>query len=562
MGQPADARLTPKLAREICERAGGAAVLEGSVASLGTQYVLGLRATNCRTGDVLDQEQMQAARKEDVLNALSQIGSKFRTRVGESLATVQMHSTPLPEATTPSLEALKAYSAGWKVLNTGGNLGGAVPQLKRALEIDPKFAMAYAALGAAYGFSSELALSAENNRKAYELRERASDAEKFFIDANYYLWVTGDMEKAQETCEQWVQTYPRDSMPLGFLGALVYPTFGKYEKAVDIDKKLVDFQPDFAIAYLQLAFNYSFLNRIDETEKVFKQAADRKLDIPELLLLRYDIAFLKGDKGWMEREVALAQKTPGAEDWIHLREGYVRAYSGQMQEAKRLAGRASEAALQASQRGRAALFEIPPALWEAFFGKASAARQSAMAALSISKERDVEYGAGFALALSGESKISQTLASDLEARFPEDTSAKLTYVPSIRALLALNRGEPLKAIELLKISVPCDLGTPLSGSPAYFGIFYSVYVRGLAFLAAHQGPEAAAEFQNIIDHRAIVASDPIGALAHLQLGRALVLSGDTGKAKAAYQDFLTLWKDADPGIPILEHAKAEYAALK
>jgi eukaryotic-like serine/threonine-protein kinase len=564
MSQPKDAPLTAQSAKEVCERVGSAAVLEGSIVSLGSQYVLGLRATNCRTGEVLDEEQAQAAKKEDVLSVLSQIAIKFRTKVGESLATVEKHSTPLAEATTPSLEALKAYTAGSKGLESGtvNNFASYVPHLKRAIEIDPKFAMAYAALGATYGFMSEATLAAESNRKAYELRNRASDAEKFFITANYYLWVTGDLEKAQETCEEWGQTYPRESNPLGFLGALIYPTFGRYDKAAEAAKKLVDLAPDFPVAYLQLAFNYSFLNRLEDSERILQQAADRKLDIPELLLLRYDIAFLKGDHPRMEKEVALAQKTPGAEAWIFLRQGFVQAYSGHLNESKKLAARASGMTKRTGERAKAALFEIPPALWDAFFGNALAARKGAVAALELSKDRDLEYGAGFALALSGESSVSQTLAKDLETRFPQDSSVRFTYVPSIRALLALNRHEPLKAIELLKGGVAFDLGTPLSGSPAYFGLFYSVYVRGLAFLQARQGTEAAAEFQKIIDNRVIVVSDPIGALAHLQLGRALLMSGDKAKAKAAYEDFLTLWKDADPDIPILLQARSEYARLQ
>jgi eukaryotic-like serine/threonine-protein kinase len=564
MSQPKDAPLTAQSAKEVCERVGSAAVLEGSIVSLGSQYVLGLRATNCRTGEVLDEEQAQAAKKEDVLSVLSQIAIKFRTKVGESLATVEKHSTPLAEATTPSLEALKAYTAGLKGLESGtvNNFASYVPHLKRAIEIDPKFAMAYAALGATYGFMSEATLSAESNRKAYELRNRASDSEKFFITANYYLWVTGDLEKAQDTCEEWVQTYPRESLPLGFLGALIYPTFGRYDKGVEVARKLVEIAPDFPVGYLQLAFNYSFLNRLDDTERVLQQAADRKLEIPDLLLLRYDIAFLKGDHPRMEKEVALAQKTAGAEASIFLRQGFVQAYSGHLKESKKLAKVASDMTKQNGERAKAGLFEIPPELWDAFFGNAVAAKKSATAALELSKDRDLEYGAGFALALSGESSLSQTLAKDLERRFPEDSSVRFTYVPSIRALLALNRHEPSKAIELLKAGIPYDLGTPLSGAPAYFGLFYSVYVRGLACLQAHQGTEAAVEFQKIIDNRVIVVSDPVGALAHLQLGRALLMSGDTAKAKAAYQNFLNLWKDADTDIPILQQARTEYARLQ
>jgi tetratricopeptide (TPR) repeat protein len=313
MGRPADARLTPDLAREICQRTAGSAVLDGSIASLGSQYVLGLRAKNCRTGDVLDEEQVQAARKEDVLSALGQVASQFRTRVGESLATVERHSTPLAEATTPSLEALKAFSGGWKVLKSGQTTGlpAAVPLFKRAIEIDPKFAMAYAALGLTYGFMSEPALSAESNSQAYQLRDRASDAERFFITATYHLQVTGDLEKAQQTCEAWAQTYPRDVMPPGLLGSMVYPTAGKYEKAVDAARKQIELDPDSPIGYLQLAFNNQFLGRLGEAENALQQASERKMEIPELLVQRYDVAFLKGDSGNGTRSRAWSGTTRG-----------------------------------------------------------------------------------------------------------------------------------------------------------------------------------------------------------------------------------------------------------
>jgi tetratricopeptide (TPR) repeat protein/predicted Ser/Thr protein kinase len=561
MGRPADARLTPELAREICERTASSAVLDGSINSLGSQYVLGMRAKNCRTGDVLDEEQVQAARKEDVLNALGQVVSQFRTRVGESLATVERHSTPLAEATTPSLDALKAFSGGWKVLNSGTGLAAAVPLFKRAIEIDPKFAMAYAALGLSYGFMSEPALSAESNSQAYRLRDRASDAEKFFITATYHLQVTGDLEKAQQTCEAWAQTYPRDVLPPGLLGAMVYPTAGKYEKGVDAAKKQIELDPDSPIGYLQLAFNNQFLDRVSEADNALHRAAERKLEIPELLVQRYDVAFLKGDRAGMEREGALGEGKPGAELIVD-REGFVLAHSGHLRQARGMARRAADLALKTAQREKAALFGTGAALWEALFGNAREARRSAAAALELSKNRDVEYGVAFALALSGESSRSQALADDLEKRFPEDTEVRFGYLPPIRALLALTHGEPSKAIELLQIGVPYDLGAPLCIAPAFIGPLYPVYVRGQAFLAAHQGAEAATEFQKILDHRGIVVSDPIGALARLQLGRAFALSGDRTKAKTAYQNFLTLWKDADPDIPILKQAKAEYARLQ
>jgi tetratricopeptide (TPR) repeat protein len=559
MGQKADARLTPQIALEICERTGSAAVLDGSIASLGSKYVLGLRAKNCRTGVVLDEEQVQAARKEDALDVLSQIAIKFRTKVGESLATVKQHNTPLEEATTSALEALKAYSAAWKHLTTDHDLAAAVPLFQRAIEIDSKFAVAYASLGFTYGLLGQPALSAESNQKAYELRDRASDREKFYITATYETQVTGNLERALQACELWVQAYPRERPPRGILGAFVYPTLGKYEKGVEVDRQLVEIDPDFPIGYLQLAFNTQFAGRVDEAEKVLHRASERKLEIPELAVQRYDIAFLKGDRAAMDREATLAQSA--ADDLVYNRQGFVLAYSGRLKEAKLMSQRSVDLNQEPDQRGKKALFEIGPALWDAFFGNVPAARKSAGAAADLSMDRDVEYGAAFALALSGESFRSRALAKDLETRFPEDTAVNFFYLPAIRALLELSGGEPSKAIDLLQVYRPYDRGIPPSIAPAFFGAFYTIYVRGLAYLAAHQGPQAAAEFQKILDGRAIVVSDPIGALAHLQLGRALALSGDKAKAKTAYQDFLTLWKDADADIPILKQAKAEYAQL-
>src|SRR5262249_39665473 len=527
----------------------------------GSQYVLGLRAKNCRTGEILDQEQAQADKIEDVMGALSQIAIKFRTKVGESLATVKQHGTPLEEASTASLEALKAYSAGMKHLLLDNKLSEGVPLFLRAIEIDPKFAMAYASLGFTYGLLGQPSLSAENNKKAYELRDRASDRERFFIAATYETQVTGDLEQALKTCELWMQTYPREKPPHGILGAFVYPTLGKYDKGVDVAKQLVELDPNFPVGYLQAAFNSQFAGRLEEAEKILQQAQQRKLEIPELLIQRYDLAFLKGDKAWMNREVALGEKEPGAEDMIADRQAFVWAYSGQLNKAKSLAQRASDLSAQPDQRGRKALIEIGPALWEGFFGNKSAAKTRALEAANLSKDRDVEYGAAFALALAGESERSQTLAKDLDMRFPEDSAVQSMYLPPIRALTALNAGTPSKALDLLRASLPYDRGLPPSAAPFFIGPLYTTYVRGLAYLSAHRGPEAAAEYQKIIDARTIVVSDPVGALAYLQLGRALVLSADKVKAKIAYQQFLTLWKDADPDIPVFIQAKKEFAAL-
>jgi serine/threonine protein kinase/tetratricopeptide (TPR) repeat protein len=555
MSQPADARLTPELARDICVRTGSAAVLDGSIASLGTQYVLGLRARSCNTGDVLDEEQVQAARKEDVLNALSQVASKFRTRVGESLATVEKHDIPLEEATTSSLEALKVYSTAWKVHSTAGP-GPSIPLFKRATEIDPRFAVAYSFLGRSYGDIGESALSAENTTKAYRLRDRASDTEKFFIMATYYQQVTGNLEKARETYELWEQAYPREIRAPSLLSGAIYPVFGEYEKAIEAAKRSIGIDPDFPFPYVDLATAYQLLDRLPEAEATFQRASERKVDIPDFLVQRYDLAFLRDDQAGMEKLVALSKKF-GTEDSMSNHEAFVLAYSGHMDQARMMSRKAADLSLQPGQRETAALYQAAAAVREAFFGNVADARRIATVALELSKARDVQYGAAFALALSGDSSRALTLANDLEKRFPEDTSVRSSYLPVLRALL-----DPAKAIEALRVATPNELGVPLSWYDGTFGQLYPVYVRGLAYLASHQGAEAAAEFQKILDHRGIVATDPIGALARLQLGRAFVLSGDKTKARAAYQDFLTLWKDADPDVPILKQAKTEYAKLQ
>jgi len=564
MGQPADARLTPEIAREVCERTGSAAVLNGSIASLGSQYVVELRAVECHTGDVLAEEQVQAARKEDVLNALSRIATKFRGRVGESLRTVEKHDAPLAEATTPSLEALKAYSAGWKVLSLTGS-AAAVPVFERAIEIDPKFAMAYAWLGQLYSDIGESTLAAENIAKAYQLRDRTSDTERFFITASYYMWVTGNLDKAQQTYELWVQSYPRALAPHGFLSGTSSVARGNYEKSVDEAKIAIGLDPDVAMIYSNVALSYVALERIDEAENSLRRASERKLEMPDFFVQRYIIAFLNGDSAGMEREVGQARERPGMEDWMSNAEGFVLAYSGHLEEARKMSRRSADLAREAERRETEAFYETDAALREALFGNASTARKRSVAALGLSNSRDVEYGVAFAQAVSGDSSRSRMLTDDLTRRFPEDTKVRFIFTPTLLALLALNHNEPSKAVELLQTAVPYETGILSSGGSEQLygaGNLYPAYVRGEAYLAAHRGAEAAVEFQKILDHRGIVISDPIGALAHLQLGRAYVLIADKDKARIAYKDFLTLWKDADPDIPILKEAKAEYARLR
>jgi serine/threonine protein kinase/tetratricopeptide (TPR) repeat protein len=565
MGQPKEARLTPELAQQVCERTASATVLEGSIASLGSQYVLGLRARNCNTGNILDSEQIQAAKREDVLNSLSAIIRTLRTRLGESRATVEQHSTPLADATTPSLEALKAYSTALKVLVSSANVPAAVPFFRRAVEIDPQFAMAYASLGLAYSSIGESVLSAQNTAKAWQLRDRVSDREKFFIDFTYNRQVLGNLEKAYQTLELWFQTYPRGGSPanpLEFLGGLSTNGTGRFETAIEADRKVLAAAPDSGLVYGGLAQSYFLTDRFSEAESTLQRASERKLEDPALLTIRYNIANLQGDKDQMDRIVTLAKGKPGLEHTMAHAQALGLARSGQLKLARQSSSRAMDQALQEGGRESAASYQAARAVWEAACGNAAEAKTNATAALALSKGRDVEYAAGLALALSGGSSQSQPLADDLEKRFPEDTFAKFTYVPVLRALSALEHGKPTQSVERLQIALPYELAVNgLNFNHFYLGGLHSAYVRGEALMAAHQYAEATAEFQKILDHRGIVGADPIGALAHLQLGRAFVLSGDKIKAKAAYQDFLTLWKDADSDNPIVVQAKTEYARL-
>jgi serine/threonine protein kinase/tetratricopeptide (TPR) repeat protein len=563
MGQPKDARLIPEIAQQICERTAGAAILEGSIAGLGNQYVLGLRARNCTTGSVLDQEQIQAARREDVLNSLSQIASKFRTRMGESLSTVEKHSTPLAQATTSSLEALKAYSTGMKVVVSSGT-AASVPFFRRATEIDPKFALAYAQLGVSYSGIGESVLSAESTTKAWQLRDRVSDQEKFFIDFTYDRQVTGNLEKAYQTLELWFQTYPRGENPSarGFLGGLATPGTGRYERAIEMNQKRIAETPDEALGYSGLASDYFFLDRFAEAASTLQSASARKLETPDLLVLRYNIAVLKGDQAEMDRVAGVARGKRRAEHWMAHEEALALAHSGHLQAARRSSNRAVDSALQAGDRETAAGYQAARAVWEAAYGDAAEGKKNAMASLELSKGRDVQYAAGLALALAEDLPRSEALAGDLERNFPEDTFTKFTYVPVLRALAALGQGKPADSVDRLQTALQYELAVNgLNFNHFYLGGLHSAYVRGEALLASRRYAEAAAEFQKILDHRGIVGADPIGALAHVQLGRAFALSGDKTKAKAAYEAFFALWKDADPTIPILKSAKTEYARL-
>jgi len=398
----------------------------------------------------------------------------------------------------------------------------------------------------------------------YQLRNRASDEEKFSIAASYDKQVTGNLEQVEQTCELWIQSYPRALVPHSFLSGNISVNRGNYEKSIDEAGIAIGLDPDVSITHSNLALSYVASGRIDEAEGVLRRASERKLEIPDFAIQRYAIAFLKRDLAGMDREAAQVRGKPGAEDWMSNAESFVLAYSGRLEEARKMSRRAVDLAQAEERRETEAYYEADAALREALFGNASIARQRAIAALGLSNGRDVEYAAAFALAASGDPSRPQSLANDLSKRFPEDTKVRFTYAPTLRALLALNHGEPSEAVELLQTAIPYEDGIQSSGGSEQLlgaGNLYPAYVRGQAYLAARQGREAAVEFQKILDHRGIVVSDPIGALAHLQLGRAYVLAGEKDKARAAYKDLLTLWKDADRDIPILKQAQAEYAKL-
>lgn len=560
MGQPANAHLTPAIAKEICERTGSAAVLEGSIAPLGSEYVLALRARSCSGGNVLREEQVEAKRKEDVLAALGKMSSEFRKHLGETRDTIEKYDTPLAEASTPSLEALKSYSMGLKVIHSAGS-AVAAPFFQNAVEIDPNFALAHAFLGRMYGDLGEFERSAASTTRAYELRERASDRERFLISASYEMQVTGNLEKAQQVVEAWQRSYPRDPIPHSFLSGIIYPALGKYELAAEQGSKVIELDPDFPIGYSIYAFALAELERVREADDTLRRAAARGLEIPEITVQRYDFAFLRGDEAGLQQIALEAKPQSDAEAWIADHEAFVAAYHGRMHEAHRLSEHAVALTQQVAEHERAAQFEAGEAVRQALLGNSAAARQSATAALHISHDRDVEYGAALAFAMSRDLPRAQILLSDLETRFPEDTSVKFSYSPSLRALLALQRNAPAKAVEELQVASNYELGSPRSSQHAFFGALYPIYIRGQAYLSEKDGAAARAEFQKIIDHPGIVVSDSIGALAHLQQARACALSNDNAAAKAEYQKFFILWKDADPGLDILKQAKSEFAKL-
>ncbi len=556
MGQPPDARLTPGVARQLCARTGSAAVLDGSIAKLGTQYVLGLKAVSCRSGDSLAEVQVTANGKEQVLKALANATTSLRIRLGESLGTVEKFNAPIEQVTTPSLEALQAYSLGRTMINKQDE-AAAVPFFQRAVTLDPNFAMAYASLGVVYYSYSEKD-SLGYFRRAYGFREQVGERERFYIEAHYHSYVTGDLEKSRRANEVWAQTYPRDDVPLYNLGGLggIYPQLGEYSKDLERAGELFRLLPEDCGSYYSLLFSYLNLNRLNEAQATAHEAREKRLDCPFLRFELYELAFLQNDGAGMAQQVQSAANKPEVEGLLLRSAADTAAYSGRLRLARELSQRGIAEFQRAEMKEQVAWQEAVFALREALFGNTAEARQRAGAAVSMSESRDVQYAAAVAQAFAGYSRQAQERADALGKRFPEDTLVHFNFLPTLRAQLALRRKNAFRAIEVLRAASPYELGHTETGA------LYPVFVRGEAYLAAKQGTAATAEFQKILDHPGVVVNDPIGALARLGLARAHVLNGDTEKARAAYQDFLTLWKDADPDIPILIAAKSEYAKLK
>jgi len=553
MGRPSTERITRDVARELCIRTGSKAIVLGSISNLGGQYVIGLNTVGCNSGDTLATEQEEAATKQEVLKALSTAASALRGKLGESLATVQKFDVPV-EATTPSLEALKAYSMGITTGRTKGD-AEAIPFMKRAIELDPNFAMAYAGLAVEYSNLGQASLAAENVKKAYELSDRVSEREKYRISGLYYQYVTGEMEKATEAYELWAKSYPRDQVPHGNLG-FIYSSLGQYEKAAAETEDQQRLGPTLS-GYGNLAGIYMNLNRLDDAQAVLQQSQANKVDGFVIRADLYFLAFLRGDAAEMERQVAWAAGRPGEEDAMLSTQSDTEAYYGRLARARDFSRRAVDAAVRADSKETAALWQANAALRESEFGNTAAAKQQVDGALALAPGRDVKVLAAITLARAGETARAKAMVEQLVKSEATNTMLKIYWLPTIKAAIELNSGNASQAQIDLEAAGPYDLGGP---SP--IGNLYPVYVRGQAYLAARNGTAAAGEFQKILDHRGIVLNLPLGALAHLQLGRAYALSGDTAKARSAYQDFLTLWKNADPDIPILKEARAEYAKLQ
>jgi eukaryotic-like serine/threonine-protein kinase len=553
MGKPANAHLTPDLAWEVCERTGSIAVIYGSIANLDNQYVLGLRAMNCRTGDALVNQQTTVDGKANVLKAVDQAATRVRGKLGESLATMQRYSTPIEEASTPSLDALQAYSLGRVLMVRKSDSVGAVPFFERAIHLDPRFAMAYAALGNAYSNLNEVGRARENLQSAYNLRGHVSDRERFYIESHYHHFTTGDLEQARRVYQTWAETYPTDVAPRTNL-AVIDSFLGQHERSLEESRVALQLSPEDAQSYANLVDAYLFANRLEDAKSLAREAQAKNLDSPDLRQYLYVVAYLQKDEGGMQRQVAWAQGQPGVEDVFQEEEAEVAADRGNLKGSRELSRRAVAGALRADEKETAATYEVNSALREALFQNAPEAKQHAEAALRLAQDRDTRYGASLALALSGEAIRAQELANALEREYPQDTAVQLCYVPTIGAAVFLNRGDAAKAIDMLERVRPYESGAVVS--------LYPAYLRSGSYAQLGKNQEAAAELQKIVNNSGVVGDDPIGVLAVLAEARTFAALGDKSQAEKAYGSLLAQWKNADDDLQLLGAAQSESAHLQ
>jgi class 3 adenylate cyclase/Tfp pilus assembly protein PilF len=559
MSQPADQRLTQNLARQVCQRAGSKALLQGSIAALGSQYILALNAINCANGDSVTRQQAPAANKDAVLEVLGKTAAKVREKLGESLSSVRKYDMPLEQATTPSLDALNTYTLARKTQREKGD-AASISFYKRAIEFDSQFALAYSGLAVAYNNLGQVHFAGENAQKAFALREHVSEREKLRIEAFFHSYVTGDTGKAIEAYQVWAQSYPRDYLPRASLASL-WAVLGQYDKAVHEAQEARSLEPNSVVIYSSLGGDYLALGKLNEAQEILDRAADQKVDGTVLRLTRYQLAFLRADAAGMAEQMAWAAHKPG-EGLFLSSQSDTEAFYGRLRKAREASRRAAEASVASDMSEAAAIWEASAALRESDFGHRDLARRGAEAALNHSTGKQLWALAALTFARAGDAPRAQALAQKLQQDYPSDTLLRSYWLPVIRASIELNRGANSKALELLQDAAPYDLADPFPVSASPLGNMYSVYLRGEAYLQAHQGKEAAAEFQKILDHPGLVLNGPIAALAKTQLARASAISGDSAKARAQYEAFFTLWKDADPDIPVLAAAKAEYAKLK
>jgi tetratricopeptide (TPR) repeat protein len=567
MLRPAGTKLTSEVTRELCQRAGSKAYIAGAIASLGNEYVVGLKAINCQSGDTLVQEQVTAASKENVLDGLGKAASSLRAKLGESLPSVRKFDVPLAEATTSSLEALKAYSLGQEVMREKSS-EAALPFDLRAIELDPNFALAHFEVGSDYMALNQLGRARDYLAKAFELRQHASEREKLAITAAYYRLVTGEIDKAVKIHQQAIESYPREYLAYVRLG-VDFAFEGQYEKAAMVTRQSVALDPDHSVAHGNLAEYALALQHPEESGQIVHQALARKLDSILFHNALYALGFLESDSAAMLAQQEWYSGTPQETYGLALASD-TEAYSGHVGKARELGKQALDSAQRADSKEMGAVWLENGALRDAAYGYAAEARQAAAAGLKLAPESQVKAEAALALAMGGDTARAESLARELNQRFPLDTQMQSLWLPAIKAQLAMNRKKPLAALEVLQVSSSIELGLiPFTNN---LSCLYPTYVRAEAYLAAGQGQAAASEFQRIIDHSGIVWNCWTGALAHLGLARANALQARTSqgeeggsvrvRALSAYKDFLTLWKDADPGIPILKEARAEYAKLK